>query len=126
MTPAARDRFDARYQAIVDALPPHIRRHLDDVTIILEDRAAPDVLRGLDMSPDEPLLGLHEGVAYTEDSVELSGTLSPQITLFRDAIAAEADELGQPVDEQIRITLLHELGHQFGLDEDELDALGYA
>jgi predicted Zn-dependent protease with MMP-like domain len=86
------------------------------------------------IQPDE-LCGLHTGVAFTERSVTSSGDLPSEIRLFREGILAEAggwEEPGEDVDavedsiyEEIRITLLHEIGHQFGLDEDDLERLGY-
>lgn len=126
MHDAARNDFDDRLARIVDALPEPYATHLASLTLRVEDAPAPALLLELGMAPDEPLLGLHEGVPYTEASVELSGVLPPQITLFRQPIIDTAAELRDPLDTQIRITLLHELGHQFGLDEDDLDDLGFA
>lgn len=97
---------------------------------------------------DDELLGLHSGIALTERSVEHSGVLPPTIHIFREGVVllagSGADGWGGWIDgrpaeqqseealdaedaifEEIRITLLHELGHHFGLDEDDLDRLGY-
>jgi predicted Zn-dependent protease with MMP-like domain len=94
---------------------------------------------------DDELLGLHTGVALTERSVNDSGTLPGTIHIFREGVvllaggwggwkdgvpaeeqAPEALEAEDEVFEEIRVTLLHELGHHFGLDEDDLERLGYA
>ena len=79
------------------------------------------------------IAGLHTGIARTERSVEHSGELPGQIHLFREGVLHMAG--GWPsrvdeaflaaLDEEIRITLLHEIGHEMGLDEDDLEALGY-
>ncbi len=83
------------------------------------------------------LCGLHTGTALTERSVQDSAVLPDQIHLFRDGIASLALEGYEPVltwespdaeealYEEIRTTLLHEMGHHFGLDEGDLDELGY-
>lgn len=94
---------------------------------------------------DDELLGLHSGVALTERSVNDSGTLPGTIHIFREGVVLlaggwggweddrppeeqvpEALEAEDEIFEEIRITLLHELGHHFGLDEDDLERLGYA
>lgn len=135
---ADRARFDALLADVVGALPPRVAAMLDRVAVIVEDRADRATLESVGMHPDEALdlCGLHTGVPDI-DSPDFSDApvLPSQIHLFRDAIVDLAggwepapDGVGGPdaVREQIRVTLLHELGHQFGLDEDDLDALGYA
>ncbi|CAG0951495.1 hypothetical protein PHYC_00227 [Phycisphaerales bacterium] len=141
-----RDRFDHLLQEVIDALPPGIRRLLDEVPVVVDD--APDEATLDDMGEEDQLglLGLHTGTPFTEKSVEHSGELPSDIRLFREAIVdhaggwaerpAEPGEIeGDPPDavlggeeavrEEIRITLLHEIGHQFGLGEDDLERLGY-
>lgn len=139
MSPDHRARFDALLAAEIDRLPDPFRRALDEVPVIVEDRPDPDLAAalqrdGLIDDPDDPeddLLGLHSGDALTERSVEASGVLPGQIHLFRDSIVDQAggfvgDDADRRVAEEIRVTLLHEIGHHFGLDEDDLDRLGYA
>lgn len=135
--------FDAMVEAEINALPPGVRALLDEVPVIVEDEPDDATLAAFGMTRDEAdeLCGLHTGVAFTERSVEASGELPSEIMLYRAGIVAEAGgweprsvasddqrPAGGPeaIREQIRITLLHEIGHQFGLDEDDLDRLGYA
>jgi predicted Zn-dependent protease with MMP-like domain len=78
----------------------------------------------------EELCGLHTGVAITDQSVEDSGRLPTDIHLFRVGIVALAGGWGgrdaeERIGDEIRITLLHEIGHHFGLEEDDLADLGY-
>jgi predicted Zn-dependent protease with MMP-like domain len=93
---------------------------------------------GIDPEDRAALCGLHSGIPLTERSVEHGG-LPEVITLFREGILEEAGgweewtdddgtELGgrERILREIRITLLHEIGHHFGLDEDDLERLGYA
>jgi predicted Zn-dependent protease with MMP-like domain len=84
-----------------------------------------------DTVSDEELMGLHSGVAITEQSVDGPVHMPPTIHIFRDGVVAFAGGWEQPnaddeIYEEVRITLLHELGHHFGLDENDLDDLGYA
>lgn len=144
-----RERFDALLQDAIDALPAHVRGLVDRVPIVVLDEPSPemlDVLRRDGVLMDEndglDLCGLHTGVAITDRSIEDPSGWGPvgtgdagagpeQIHLFRRGISDLAGGWNQPqadqeIYEEIRITLLHEIGHHFGLDEDDLEDLGYA
>lgn len=131
----ARERrtFDALLDALVAGLPAQLHELLEEVPLIVEDEPSEDLLASLGFGPDDDLCGLHEGIALTDRSVEgIRGVEGgpDHMMLFRGPIMRVADWLeGEPTDEleeQIRITLLHEIGHHFGLDEDDLERLGYA
>ncbi|MFN0010773.1 MAG: metallopeptidase family protein [Phycisphaerales bacterium] len=140
MSPALQRRFDALLQDAINALPPAYARLLEEIPIVAEDRPSAALVAELkkdgvipaDAPPDDDeLCGLHSGVAITEQSVESSGQLPPTIHVFREGIVSLAggwdqDHADDEIYEEVRITLLHEMGHHFGLDEDDLDALGYA
>ncbi len=127
-----RARFDRLLDEVLAELPPEVHELLEEVPVIVEDEPSAKLLREMEMDEDEFLCGLHWGVPLTERSVESSGH-PENIWLFRgpivDLAAMEADRR-VPTDEdlrdQVRITLLHEIGHHFGLDEDDLARLGYA
>lgn len=135
MTPRQQREFDEILQRIIDALPDHVASLLDEVPIVVLDRPTPDQLRDMEIDPSDEdevlsICGLHSGVANTERSIDTTDMPS-DIHLFRDAILDLAGGWDDPdarqrLEEEIRITLLHEIGHQFGLDEDDLDRLGYA
>jgi predicted Zn-dependent protease with MMP-like domain len=133
-----RERFDALFDEAIGDLPARVRSLLDEIPVIVLDRPTPEMLRDLGIDPASEavneLCGLHTGTALTERSIDVSGDLPTEIHLFRDGIVAlaggwEQDLGGEEVDdavyEEIRITLLHEIGHHFGLDEDDLADLGY-
>lgn len=141
------DRFDRLLQDVLDALPPRIHALLDEVPVVVMDRPTPDMVKSLIrdgvLEPDadgSDLCGLHSGTALTHRSVEDPAGWGQfgddaggpeQIHLFRLGIidlagGFEAPDADEAVYEEIRTTLLHEIGHHFGLDEDDLDALGYA
>lgn len=130
-----RDIFDDILEAQIEALPDDAAAVVAESGVIVEDEPGPDVLADLGMTAAEgrDLCGMHFGVAHTERSVEDTGELPSQIMLFRGPIIRLAQyewRGGQETNrdaliEQIHITLLHEIGHQFGLDEDDLTELGY-
>lgn len=126
------DRFDALLERVLEDLPPALHDLLEETAVIVLDEPTPDMLESLGMRADEAgdLCGLHTGVMATERSIEDSAVLPSQIHLFREGIVAlaggfDGDGGDESVAEQIRITLLHEIGHEYGLDEDDLADLGY-
>jgi predicted Zn-dependent protease with MMP-like domain len=105
--------FDDHVRAALDALPDRIAAALRNVAVVVEDENRED--------PD--LFGLYEGVPLPERGDE-AGSLPDRIVIYRLPLE---DEFPDPADleREIRITVLHELGHYFGLDEDRLAELGY-
>ena len=130
-----RVRFDALVEELIEGLPESLRVMLDRVPVIVLDEPEQSMLDelesefGLRDSPDT-LCGLHTGTALTERSVEHHADLPETIHLFRRGIVHMAGGWERPdavgcIKEQIMITLLHEIGHHFGLDEQDLADLGY-
>lgn len=148
MSPAHRNRFDRLLEEVLESLSPGLRALLEEVPLIVDDRPDAALARELyeELGHEEgesvedfasSLCGLHTGVALTERSVTHSGDLPEHIRIFREGIVniaggweAQADETDETVDdavaEEIAITILHEVGHHFGLDEKALEELGYA
>ncbi|MEM1072178.1 MAG: metallopeptidase family protein [Planctomycetota bacterium] len=124
--------FDRRVEDAISGLPVHLQRLIEsELPVIVLDRPTPMMCRDLGIDPDEgdEMLGLHTGVMETERSVEQT-ELPTVIHLFRIGLREHCrDEAGRidpaMLDEEIRTTMLHELGHHFGLEEDDLDQLGY-
>ena len=130
MTDAERGRFDDLLEEAISALPQGLRALLDMTPVIVEDYPSEQVLREMGIERRDELCGLHSGIALTERSVEHSGTLPEDIHLYREGIVALAggwanDGVEDVGYEEIWVTLLHEMGHHFGLNEDELAELGY-
>ena len=106
--------FDEHVQAALDGLPAALAAGLDNVAVVIEDE-----------HPDDPdLFGLYEGTPLP-DRGENAGELPDRITIYRLPLEEEFSDPGE-LEWEIRITVLHELGHYFGLDEDRLAELGYA
>ena len=135
LSDAERERFDALVDDAVGALPARIRALLDEVPLVVLDQPDAAMLRDVGVDPADSealdeLCGLHTGIALTEHSVEHSGELPTVVHIFRRGIIAlaggwDADNAEEEIYEEIRTTILHELGHHFGLDEDDLADLGY-
>ena len=129
LSPPQRRRFDRLLDQVVSELPEHLMELLEEVPVVVEDEPSRKLKRELGLEDDEDLCGLHSGVALTQRSVERSGDLPSQIMLFRGPIMRQAAERDEPsleaLEQEIRITLHHEIGHHFGLGEDDLEQLGY-
>ena len=105
--------FEAHVRRALDSLPPQIAGALDNVAIVVEDE-----------NPEDPdLFGLYEGIPLPERA-GYAGALPDRIAIYRLPLV---EEFPDPVEleEEIRITVLHELAHYFGIDEDRLAELGY-
>ncbi|MCX5659060.1 MAG: metallopeptidase family protein [Planctomycetota bacterium] len=127
LSPLQRRRFDSLLQSILDELPDQLHDLLEEVPLIIEDEPSERLLRDMKINPGETdLCGLHWGVALTQRSVEAPTGMPDRMMLFRGPIMRTAGRRRDELEEQIRITLLHEIGHHFGLDEDDLAELGYA
>ena len=126
LTDTQRQRFDDVLDRVVGELPSDLRALLDEVPLIVEDEPAGSLMRELDLDPrTTELCGLHSGVPLTHRSVEHSYRLPDRMMLFRGPILRLAGRHRASLVRQVRTTLLHEMGHHFGLDEDDLARLGY-
>lgn len=105
--------FDEHVRAALDSLPPEVASALVNVAVVIEDENAED--------PD--LFGLYEGVPLPERE-DVAGSLPDRISIYRRPLEEEFTD-PRELEEEIRITVLHELGHYFGLDEGRLAELGY-
>jgi predicted Zn-dependent protease with MMP-like domain len=126
----SRRRFDKVFEEVLAEMPPRIHELIDEVPLHLEDYPSPQVMREMGVGYRDELCGLYTGIPITEKSIEHSGQLPDVVTLYREGILAAAIDRHGRVSKkrlrrEIRVTILHELGHYHGLDEDELRRLGY-
>jgi predicted Zn-dependent protease with MMP-like domain len=110
------ERFEALVGDALDSIPDALARSIDNVVVVVEDEDPAD--------PD--LLGLYEGVPLTErEDYGVGGGLPDRITIFRlpilDLCATEAE-----VVDEVRVTVVHEVAHHFGIDDQRLHDLGWA
>jgi predicted Zn-dependent protease with MMP-like domain len=113
MVVVAGERFEEMVGVALDGLPPELGKLMRNVAVTVE----------LDDGPPG-LLGLYEGVPLTERLSDYSGLLPDRITIYRQAICAICDTEDEVV-EEVRRTVVHEVGHHFGIDDDRLHALGW-
>jgi len=108
------DAFERHVQSALASLPPDLTAAVRNIEIVVEDE-----------NPEDPdLFGLYEGVPLPERG-DWAGMMPDRITIYRLPLQEEFPDPAVLRDE-IRITVLHELAHYFGIDEDRLDELGYA
>lgn len=124
-----RDYFDEQLSRVIEQLSPQLRELLEQVPLYVEDYPSKKLREAMGVRRRDSLQGLYSGVALPDRSLEQPPSLSEVIYLFREGILALCTER-EAIDEaelreQIRITLLHELGHHFGLTEQDLQNLGY-
>ena len=130
LKPDQRRRFDEVLHHVLNELPAELLRRFDEIPLVVEDHPSKSMLDRLGVRQAELLRGLHSGIPLTRRSVSHSGTLPTVITIYRQGISlAATDENGQISDDalrhEIRTTILHELGHHFGLSEADLRHYGY-
>jgi len=108
-------QFEDLVAQALDEIPQELARLVDNVVFVVEDRAPAG-------GPD--LLGLYEGVPLTERGSWYAGVLPDRITIYRIPILSMCETPDDVVDE-VHITVVHEIAHHFGIDDDLLHELGY-
>ncbi len=111
-----REAFEALVDRALDGIPDELAGLVRNVVVLVEDEPPHD-------EPDD-LLGLYDGVALTERNDMYGGVLPDRIFIFRNPLLDFCDDEQQLVDE-VRITVVHEVAHHFGIDDERLHALGY-
>jgi len=116
VVPMTVERFEELVGLALDTIPARLAAAMDNVVVMVEAEPPADL-------PD--LLGLYEGIPLTERDGWYAGVLPDRITLFRGPLLRRCSNEAEVV-EEVRITVVHEVAHHFGIDDDELDRLGYA
>ncbi|HID75142.1 MAG TPA: metallopeptidase family protein [Planctomycetaceae bacterium] len=130
MDPRLRRRFDLVLEEVLRELPPLVHQLIEKVPLHVEDYPSPEVMARTGVRDRRQLCGLYTGIPITHKSVQHSGTLPDVVTIYREGILAAATGPDGRVRkrrlrQEIRTTILHELAHHHGMDEDELRRLGY-
>ena len=114
--------FEELVAVALDAIPEPFASALDEVAVVIADDPSPDQRRENDIGPDETLYGLYEGVPRTEWGADWA-PIPNRITLFRLPLEedfADPDDLA----DEVWVTVIHELAHHLGIDDDRLHELG--
>jgi predicted Zn-dependent protease with MMP-like domain len=107
------EQFEDLVGQALDSIPEALASRMQNVALFVEDR-----------SPEPGLLGLYEGVPLTERGDWYAGVLPDRITLYRDEILGICDTYADVVRE-VRVTVVHEIAHHFGIDDERLHELGW-
>ena len=120
----SRAEFEKLVTQAVDSLPENFLERLENAEVVVEDEPTEEDLDLAGIEPGGTLLGLYHGVPQSQRGHWYGNFLPDRIVIYRRPIEAMARDR-QQIRKEIRITLMHEIGHHFGLDEDDLAQAGY-
>jgi len=115
-----RERFRALVAEAIDTIPRRFAQEVKNLVIVVEDEPSADLLAEMEMGPEDVLFGLYQGTPLPERRWDYGNTLPDQITLFQAVIEEECEGDEDCIVMEIGDTLIHELGHYFGMSEDEI------
>ena len=117
-----RERFRQLVLEAVTLIPRRFRREIKNLAVVVEDEPAPELLLDMEIEPPDSLYGLYQGTPLTERSWGYGNTLPDRITIFQRPIEEDCedeDEMRAVIGE----TLIHEVGHYFGMSEEEIEEI---
>lgn len=116
-------KFEQVVEAAIEELPEEFRRRLENIAVIVEEEPDPEVLDDLEIPEDEELFGLFEGANVFETPGDFSGGVAPElprrVLIYRGPLLRCCNSVKE-LKQEIRDTLVHEIGHYFGLEDDEM------
>lgn len=115
-----RDDFEALVREAIDTIPRRFARHIRNVAIVIEDEPSPELLEEMEITPPDSLLGLYQGTPLPERRWDHGNALPDKISLYQLPIEDECDGDEDEIVVAIGETLIHELGHYFGMSEEEI------
>lgn len=111
--------FEKLLAEALDSLPPEFAKRMENVSVTFADEPTIYQLRKMNLPPWALMFGLYEGVPLTRRGGNYSGFLPDKITIFKNAILRVADT-PEKIKEQVRSTVIHEIGHHFGLSDEQM------
>ena len=120
----SRKRFETLVATALDGLPASIQEAMSNVDVVIEEWPTDQQYAELGLAPEEWLFGLYEGTPLIERGVVAEPLMPDKVTIFQGPLE-EACESDEQITEEIRRTVVHEIAHHFGIDEDRLAELGY-
>ena len=115
--------FESLAHAAFARIPEPFAQHLDGITVHVEEFADEETLQALGIDDAWGLTGLYHGRPMDEESVWSSGEFRPRITLYRQPLLAEWCETDVTLEDLVTHVVVHEVGHHFGLSDDDMHAL---
>jgi len=119
-----RKAFERIVEKAISRIPGEIRQHLENVIVTVEKRPSPELLEDMGLPPDYPLLGVYQGVELPERSATFPPLYPDTIYIFQEPLEDICDPLAV-LEEEIEITVVHEVAHMVGISEERLAELGY-
>jgi predicted Zn-dependent protease with MMP-like domain len=117
-----RDEFEHLVADALASIPPRFREAMRNIVIVVEDEPPRELLEDMEIEPPDTLLGLYQGIPLTERSWDAGNQLPDRILIFQgphERAAEDDDDLADAIAE----TLIHEIGHYFGMSEDEIEEI---
>ncbi len=118
-----REEFRQFVEEAIDSIPDRFARHVRNVGFVIEDEPSDALLDEMEIEPGGTLLGLYQGIPLTERTWDHGNHLPDRITLFQFPIENDGDGSENDVFDAIGETLIHELGHYFGMTEEQIDVI---
>ena len=117
-----REKFERLVAEAVTLIPRRFRREMRNLALVVEDEPSDDLLEEMEIEPPDSLYGLYQGTPLPERSWAFGNSLPDSITIFQKPIEEDCDD-----EDEIRAvigeTLIHEVGHYFGMSEDEIEEI---
>ena len=117
-----RSEFNRLVEEALDDIPPRFRQAMNNIAIVLEDEPSPELLADMEIEPPDSLYGLYQGTPLTERSWGYGNALPDRISLFQRTIEEDSED-AEDVVVCIAETLIHEIGHYFGLSEEQIEEI---
>lgn len=118
----SRKEFETLVISALEGLPTFIKNRMENVDVVIEDRAPPELLSEMGLRSPMELLGLYQGIPITQRGVSYGNVLPDKITLYQFPIESVC-RTKKEIEEKVREVVIHEVGHYFGLDEERLEEL---
>ena len=116
--------FDRIVKKAIRSIPEEIQQYLDNIVISVKKRPSKKMLQEMGLSPEEPLLGVYDGVSLMDRSATSPPLFPDSIILFQEPLE-EMCETIEELEEEIEITVVHEIAHFVGISEERLEEIGY-
>jgi predicted Zn-dependent protease with MMP-like domain len=117
-----RAQFEKHVADALASIPRRFRDAMTNIAIVVEDEPSPELLEEMEIEPPDTLLGLYQGTPLTERRWDYGNTLPDRVLIFQGPHERESDDEDDLV-VAIAETLIHEIGHYFGLSEEEIEEI---
>ena len=117
--------FDRIVKRAIRRIPEELRQHLNNVLISVRKRASEDMIEEMEVPPGEELLGFFSGIPLVDQSVTDPPLYSDTIFIFQEPLEAMC-RTTEELEQEIELTVVHEIAHYFGISEERLEELGYS